>query len=50
MTNVEIPREARPSLLRHVDYFLPLITLLISGVGVLMVYSALTHPLLKSEV
>ncbi|MEC9034060.1 MAG: hypothetical protein VYC89_01485, partial [Actinomycetota bacterium] len=44
MTNVEIPREARPSLLRHVDYFLPLITLLISGVGVLMVYSATRGP------
>ena len=44
MTNVEIPREARPSMLRHIDYFLPFITLLISGVGVLMVYSATRGP------
>ena len=44
MTNTEIPRETRPSLLRHVDYFLPVITLVISAIGVLMVYSATRGP------
>lgn len=44
MTSTQIPREARPSLFRHVDYFLPIVTLLISAVGVLMVYSATRGP------
>ena len=44
MTSTQIPRETRPSLLRHVDYFLPVITLVISAIGVLMVYSATRGP------
>ena len=44
MTSTQIPREVRPSLFRHVDYFLPIITLVISAIGVLMVYSATRGP------
>ena len=37
-------REARPSLARHIDFGVPVFSLLLAGVGVIMVYSATRGP------
>ncbi len=45
MTSVRHPfREARPSLARHIDIGVPVFSLLLAGVGVVMVYSATRGP------
>ncbi|MDE0927148.1 MAG: rod shape-determining protein RodA [Acidimicrobiales bacterium] len=44
MTSPRLPQENRPTMLRHVDYLLPIFAALISAVGVIMVYSATRGP------
>ena len=44
MTEVRIPRQARPTPFRHIDYLLPLLVSLVAAVGVVMVYSATRGP------
>ncbi|HJL89319.1 MAG TPA: rod shape-determining protein RodA [Acidimicrobiales bacterium] len=44
MVDIRKPRFDRPTVLRHIDLLLPLLALVIAGVGIVMVYSATRGP------
>ena len=44
MVDIRTPNFGRSKLLRHIDFSIPLLALFLSGVGLLMIYSATKKP------
>ena len=44
MVDIRTPNFGKSKLLRHIDFSIPILALLLSGVGLLMIYSATKKP------